>query len=189
MGLRLRELGFKVVEASFQEAPRHAILQSLADEIGEQCELGILSGKEVIYIDGARAVQPVSLLFEPSRRSPVHCTSTGKLFLCQLPKAVRHQFIHTLILSRYTSRTVTDAEELIRELDVVRERGWATNNEEYVTGVVGCAVPVLGGRKNMVAGLAISIPVARMPFEDLPRYIPALQKAAADLSTLLESES
>src|SRR5258708_5024776 len=65
MGPRLRELGFKVVEASFQEAPRHAILQSLADEIGEQCELGILSGKEVIYIDGARTAQPVSLLFEP----------------------------------------------------------------------------------------------------------------------------
>ena len=72
---------------------------------------------------------------------------------------------------------------------MVRERGWATNNEEHVTGVVGCAVPVLGQRKNMVAGLGISIPVARMAFEDLPRYIPALQKAAADLSTLLESES
>ena len=107
MGPRLRELGFKVVEASFQEAPRHAILQSLADEVGELCELGMLSGKEVIYIDGARTAPSASLLFEPSRRSPVHCTSTGKLFLSQLPQAVRHQFIYTLTLTRYTSHTIT----------------------------------------------------------------------------------
>lgn len=188
MGAKLLELGFKVIDSSMKEAPRHAILQSLADAIGEQCELGILSNNEIVYVDGVRTVRPAYLHCEPGRHAPVHCTSNGKLFLSRLPKALRHHLVHTLPLKRYTPNTITDPQELIRELDVIRKRGWAASNEEYITGVVGCAVPVLGPRKKMVAGLAITVPVARMAFEELPRNIPAMEAAAARLSALLTAD-
>ncbi|HVA37012.1 MAG TPA: IclR family transcriptional regulator [Candidatus Dormibacteraeota bacterium] len=187
IGPQLARLGLNAVNALLRDAPRHAILQSLADEIGEHCELGIMAGNEIVYVDSIRTARPASLNFEPGKRSPLHCTSTGKLFLSHMPPRLRGELVHALALTAYTPNTITDPGQLLAELAVVRERGWATSNEEYVSGVVGCAVPVYGPRKRLMAGLAVSVPVARRPFAELNTLIPALQSASARLSTALSA--
>lgn len=181
-GARLIELGFESTKAAFGDAARHAILQGVADQIGEQCELGIVRENGVVYIDSVRRVREASLQFVPGSRAPLHCTSTGKLFLSRLPDRIRAETVRALTLTRFTDHTITDPDTLLQELERVRERGWASNNEEFVTGVVGCAVPVWGARKTLLACLGLTIPVARVKFEALESFIPILEAAAERLA-------
>jgi DNA-binding IclR family transcriptional regulator len=77
----------------------------------------------------------------------------------------------------------------MRVLEETRRRGWAKTNEEYVKGVVGCAVPILSPDRDLIACLGVSVPVARVSFAELDRFIVPLQKAAALLSeTILQSD-
>jgi len=74
-------------------------------------------------------------------------------------------------------------------LDATRKRGWAKTNEEDVRGVVDCAVPILSPDRELIACLAVSVPMARVSFVELDRFIAPLQKAAALLAeTILQAD-
>src|SRR5581483_10646782 len=64
VGPRLARFAANVTAAWLADAPRHAILQALTDEVGEQCELGILQQNQIVYVDGGRTAVPASLQFE-----------------------------------------------------------------------------------------------------------------------------
>src|SRR3546814_2671527 len=66
-GDRLVQLALKVLEAAAKRAPRHAILKSLSDAVGETCNLGVLAGHEMVYLDRVEAQWPLGLRFEPGR--------------------------------------------------------------------------------------------------------------------------
>jgi IclR family acetate operon transcriptional repressor len=134
--------------------------------------------------------QPQGLQFNPGEAAPIHCTSTGKIYMSRLPQRAREKLVRALTLTRYTDTTITDPETLIRVLDETRHRGWAKTNEEFVKGVVGCAVPILSSDRELIACLGVSVPVARVGFAELDGFIAPLQKAAALLSeTILQTDS
>jgi IclR family transcriptional regulator, acetate operon repressor len=189
VGNQLVTLSAKVIGAAFRTARRHAVLRAVADEIGEQCEIGVVRDNVVTYVDSVRVLQPQGLQFNPGEAAPLHCTSTGKIYMSRLPERAREKLVPALTLTKYTETTIADPEALMRVLEETRHRGWAKTNEEYVKGVVGCAVPILSPDRNLIACLGVSVPVARVSFAELDRFIVLLQKAAALLSeTILQSD-
>ena len=106
-GKRLVQLALKVLRAAAARGPRHGILKSLSETIGETCNTGVMSGTEVVYLDRVEAAWPLGLRFEPGSRVPLHCTSLGKLFLSHLPEDQLRGFISALPLRRYTQNTIT----------------------------------------------------------------------------------
>ena len=125
--------------------------------MGEHCQIGVVSGTEVVYVDSVRGARAASLQFEPGERVPIHCTSTGKLFLAELDDAGLSRFLGHRPLPRYTPSTVTEPATLLVPVREVRRRGWAATDGEYVAGVVGCAVPIRGRNNAMLASLAVAI--------------------------------
>lgn len=182
VGPRLVELSFKVSAASFGDGVRNALLQTLADALGEQVELGAVRGAQVIYFATVRSVRPASLQFEPGRRAPLHCTSTGKLFLSEMPPAQRARMVQSLALARHAARSITDPEALLRQLEEVRAAGFATTVEEFAEGVAGCAVPIRDRQGAMVAALGVTVPLARLGPDGPTRHLDALRRTAARLS-------
>ncbi len=187
-GSRLIALALDTLDASFLQGPRHAILKALSDEVGETCNLGVISGSEVVYIERVESAWPLGLRFQPGSRVPLHCTAIGKLLLGFLPQKKRELFIHHVPLRRYTKNTITDPEKLAGELERIRAEGVSVDNEEFLQGVVCMAVPVAGLRRRIYTGLAISAPVARVSQEQVYDYLPALQESAAHLSALFTKE-
>ena len=107
----------------------------------------------------------------------------------RLPERIRAKLCRALPLTKFTDTTIVDVQALMKILDETRQRGWAKTNEEYVKGVVGCAVPILSPDRELIACLGVSVPVARVSFTELDRFIAPLQKAAALLSeTILQGE-
>src|SRR5215510_6798101 len=189
VGNQLVTLSAKVIGAAFRTARRHAVLRAVAGEIGEQCEIGVVRDNVVAYVDSVRVSEPQGLQFNPGEAAPLHCTSTGKIYMSRLPKRARAKLCRALPLTKFTESTIVDFHVLMKVLEDTRQRGWAKTNEEYVKGVVGCAVPILSPDRELIACLGVSVPVARVSFAELDTFIPPLQKAAALLSeTILQVE-
>ena len=109
-------------------APRHAILESLSNRIGETCNFGVMVGSNAVYLDRIELAWPLGLRFESGSRVPLHCTAMGKLFLSLLPSRKRALLLRTLPLHPYTESTITDPVQLERELDNVRSSRISTDH-------------------------------------------------------------
>jgi IclR family transcriptional regulator, acetate operon repressor len=117
----------------------------------------------------------------------VHCTSSGKLLLSYLPKKARERMIGTATLKQYGKNTITDPKKLEAALSEIRKTRVGTDDEEYFTGLVGVAVPVLGRANHVVAAVSVNAPAARMSLPGLLRHVGALQAAANSLSEALDA--
>ena len=93
-------------------------------------------------------------------------------------------------MRQFTATTITDPDQLLAVLARTRAEGWARTNEEYVKGVVGCAVPIVAPDGTLIACLGVSVPAARVGFVELERFREPLLRAAGLLSeTILHADS
>ena len=181
-GDRLVSLGLAVLQVAVASGTRHAILESLASKTGESCNLGVIAGGNVLYIDRVETHWPLGLRFERGSRVPLHCTAIGKLMLGQLPETSVDGYLSNGQLTRYTPTTITDPQRLKEELKRIRKQGHSTDNQEFMSGVVCVAVPVRGANGKACAGVAISAAEARLTLAEVKQFLPELREAASQLS-------
>ncbi|MDH4113363.1 MAG: IclR family transcriptional regulator [Actinomycetota bacterium] len=151
------------------------ILDDLAERTRETVNLGVLSGESVVYVDqvtGTRSIVSVSWV---GQRTPLHCTSNGKVLLAYATDAERDRLLR-VPLPRLTPRTITDVKKLRTQLSEIRVRGFSQTMEELEEGLNAVAAPVKGMGGDLVAALSVSGPAFRMRAVDLPR----LGKLTAD---------
>lgn len=186
VGHRMARFGLEILTNNGARAERRAILRRVVDEIGETCNLAMQNGDELVYIDRVETDWALKAELKPGSRVPLHCTSSGKLFLAQLPKARRRKMLEALSLKRYTVNTVTDVNLLEAQIDNIAQTDVGFNNEELQAGVIGVAVPVRDGGGRMIASVALQAPVARLPLARAMEYVPSLQAAAAAIASTFE---
>ncbi len=184
-GSRLISLAVESLGASVEQGMSHVILKDLSEAVDEACELGVLVGGEVSLIDQVQPDRGLTLRYGPGERVPAHCTAIGKMALSLLPRRRRERLIGNLPLKRFTENTITDAETIIGEVERARAAGVATASNEFLAGVVGVAVPVMGPRQRGCAALALVAPEARLTLEQALEHLPRLRAAADRLSAAL----
>jgi DNA-binding IclR family transcriptional regulator len=182
VGPRLAAFGAEVLLNANQRASRHAILQSLVEDIGETCNFTMLDGANVLYIDRVETPAPLRLNLQTGSRVPLHCTASGKLLLAMLPKPRRDHLLAGMPLPRYTDKTLTERKKLERELARIRSQRYSTDDEEFHAGVVCVAVPVRNAAGRTYAALAVHAPASRMPLTRALGHLPVLQRAARDMA-------
>ncbi|WP_018231264.1 IclR family transcriptional regulator [Thioalkalivibrio thiocyanodenitrificans] len=188
-GHRLRKLALRVLAHSSVAAPRHAILQSLSDQLGETCNITVLDGNQTVYFDRVETNWPVRVQLPPGSRLPLHCTASGKLFLAHMSQRDRGRLITAAPLKAYTDHSLTDPGLLEDELQRIAAEGLSTDNEEFITGMVAVAVPVYDASGHICATVAAHAPTVRKPLQELRRHVPALRLAAASLASLFDGEA
>src|SRR5688572_1842467 len=188
-GPRLTRIALDALLNAQVRAPRHAILKTLAQSVGETVNLTMLDGSEVVYLDRVETAWPLRMSLQPGSRVPLHCTASGKLLLASLAAARRKRLIAALPLERYTDRTLVDARRLEAELARIRRDGFATDNEEYLAGLVCVAVPVTLRRGRTAACVAVHAPVARMSLRAATGHLPALRRAATEIAADFEGDA
>jgi IclR family acetate operon transcriptional repressor len=182
IGPRLARLGLGVVARSGARRLRRAILARLVAELGETCNLTMLHGADVLYLDRVETAWPLRLDLKPGSRVPAYCSASGKLMLALLPDGQRAALLRTLVPARYTPNTIVDPVAFEAELDRVAGKGIALDNEEFVAGVICVAVPVMDTQGHCIAAIAMHAPVSRMPLSRALEYVPRLQDAARELA-------
>jgi IclR family acetate operon transcriptional repressor len=167
---------------------RHEILQRVVEEVGEACNLTVLDGTQVTYLDRVESEWPLRISFRQGSKVPAYCSASGKLFLALMPPAKRDLLLHQIPLERLTDNTITNKSELLKELTEIRRNGYALDREEFLSGLVCLAAPIFqkkGRSRACVAALAIQAPVTRMSQSDILTQLPVLQKAAETLAITL----
>jgi len=181
-GPRTRDMALGVMSNQALSAPRHAILQALSDEVGETCNCTMLDGDHTVYFDRVEANWPYRIQLPVGSKLPLHCTSSGKLFLAHMQPRIRQRLIDAAPLKRFTDRTITDPELLAKELKRIKGDGIGIDNEEFMAGMVAVAVPVFNAANEICFTVAVHAPAVRKPLEALRQYVPALRRAAAAMA-------
>lgn len=186
LGPRAKKLAIDVIGATQISATTHTILENVVGLVGETCNMGMLDGTEVVYIDRVECNWPLRAPLRPGSKVPCHCTAIGKLMLAHLPLRRRERLLAALPLDRYTDFTITDREAFADHLREIRKQGYSINNQEDSLGLIGLAVPVRNQANAVIAGLAIHGPEVRLSIEKAETYLDDLHAAAAQLGEALE---
>jgi IclR family acetate operon transcriptional repressor len=158
-------------------------LAHLVDEIGETANLAMLDGDQVVYVAQVPGRHSMRMFTEVGRRVLPHCTAVGKALLALSADDDVLALLARTGLPRHTPHTLTDPEELLDQLDLVRGRGYAMDEGEQEVGVRCVAVTVPGSRTRLA--MSISGPAPRMSDELLVHAVPVLQEAAGSLGAEL----
>lgn len=187
LGPRAAQLALTTLANSTFTRACRSLLRTLVESLGETCNLTVLDGDTVLYVERVETSEPLRLHTQPGTRVPLHCTASGKLFLSQMSAAERGLVIRRLPLKSMTYRTLTDIDLLEAELDRLAMRGIGVDNEEFVRGMVAVAVPVRNVEDGRVlAALAVHSPTARSSLEDLLKAVPKLKEIAVRIGPLLQ---
>lgn len=181
-GFRLDRLALGILSGPGHRRLTHAILESLAAEVRETCNLNVPDGGHMLYVDRVEAEWPLRLQLPVGTRVPLHCTASGKLYLSMLSSVELRTMLKTLKLERHTANTCTTIEELEKRLAVIRAEGIGTDDEEFLDGMTAAAVPVLDDHGRLNAVLAVHAPSIRMSLADARSHVPALRRAARQLA-------
>lgn len=158
--------------------------ETLAAEVGETVNVAILDGERVVNISEVRGPSAVAVHNWIGQSTPPHATSSGKVLLAHVPDLDLEALLGRR-LAGFTERTVTDVAVLARELDTVREQGWAATQEEYEVGLNALAAPVRDHSGLVVAAMSVSGPSYRLTLETFPAVVPRLCTAAENFSRRL----
>jgi DNA-binding IclR family transcriptional regulator len=160
------------------------LLEALAAVTGESINLGIRAGNEVHVVLDVASRQPLRFAQTSGSRVPLHVSAMGKCLLAHGDADLDEQIDQLGELARATRRTITDRGRLRAELDLVRERGWALNDEERNPGVRAIAAPVTH-EGDVVGAIAIQGPAVRLTDDRLPELATHLHTTAARIAPLL----
>ncbi len=187
VGPKFTHLAFGALAASTHNAPAHAVLDRLVQLVQETCNVGTLVHSEVLYIDRVEANHwPLRLHFSVGARVPLHCSAIGKLFLALMPAQRRRRLLSNLELRAWTECTIRTLPALETELRRIRKEQVAFDRQEFLSGVVCAAVPVIGRDGELLAALAIQAPHVRMDVEIARNHLPTLRRAARELAAIFQ---
>ena len=156
-------------------------MDALAVQTGETVVLSVPAGNEALDVAQAGAGHRISASTWIGRRTPLHASSDGKVFLAFGAADLGSD----APLEALTGRTVTDRRELERQLVEARQLGWAPAVGELEDGLNGVAAPIVDSGGDCIAALSVSGPVYRNPPERLPKLARLCVSAADDVSDRL----
>lgn len=164
LGLKLMEIGNAVLYYSDIRTVARPYLEELVERCNETVNLAILDDIDVVYIDQVESKNLiiVKMLAQVGNRGPVHCTSSGKALLAFLPPEKMEETITRLELVKYTNETITDLDNLRKELKRVRADGFAVDWGEREEHVRCIAAPIFNYEGRVVASVSISGPSTRI---------------------------
>jgi DNA-binding IclR family transcriptional regulator len=184
LGRRLAELGGAYLASIDQVQEFYDACRLLPTAAVETVQLAFLDGLEMTYLARHDGRQPVRLTSQIGRRLPASITATGKAALASLePDELDRRLAGVTELPTLTEKSLPDVAALRANLDVVRERGYAMDDEETVEGVV-CFGVMIPGRRPFEGPYAASITLlkARATEERVPLLVDDLRWLAARLS-------
>lgn len=159
LGIESFELGAAyLTHMSYADVVRETLAQ-LAKDTGDTVNMGVLRDADVLYVmkfPGASAYVTISRI---GGRVPANCVAIGKALLAQLTdEDLRARMPQPL--PKMTERSVGRLDDLLLELERVRDRGYAVDREQAALGRCALAVAVDFGESSEPAAISVSTDAA-----------------------------
>jgi IclR family KDG regulon transcriptional repressor len=159
-------------------------LHQLAQEIGETAYIGVLHGMNVMtvqVVEGNHAIRSHSRVGDSAY---AHLSAFGKAILAHLSDEQLNKMLNHLTLHKATEHTFDDNHMLREHLNVIRQQGYAIDDEETEIGLRCIAAPIFY-KGNVIAAVAISGPAVRLNRKRDRAVSKKLRECSAQISGLL----
>ncbi len=162
LGFKLIELGLASLDKVnvYQIAKQHMV--KLVDLIEETVFMSVCVDDEIVYVNRMDCSRSVRTNVTLGDHKPMHCTALGKSFLAYMSSQEVERVVQRKGLSAFTSRTITDYKVLVKELENVRARGIACDNQEIEEGLTCIACPIFDYSGKVIAAISVAGPTDRM---------------------------
>lgn len=182
LGMRLLELGNLVKARLNVRDVAIGPMRELYRQIQQPVNLSVRQGDEIVYIERSYSERSgMQVVRAIGGRAPLHLTSVGKLFLASEEPARLRAYATRTGLPGQTRNSITQLSDLERELQQARQSGMARDNEELELGVRCMAAGIFDDQGQLIAGLSISAPAARID----DNWATKLQATADEISSAL----
>ncbi|WNJ99353.1 IclR family transcriptional regulator C-terminal domain-containing protein [Thalassospiraceae bacterium LMO-JJ14] len=158
------------------------VMRQLMEESGETVNLAVEDGGEVIFLCQIECRQVMRALVPEGARAAMHCSGVGKALLAymsdpRLTKILEKRGLHAL-----TAKTIIKPKTLREELKIIRENGYAVDDEEHAVGLRCVAAPIFDEHDTAVAAISVSGPAARVVTDRIPVLGELVRRAASAIS-------
>ena len=181
IGMTLMELG----KAAHDRIDFKNIARPIMEQLMKQCQesvfLGIQNNDRITVIDVVESRKDFKITSPIGTSLPLSAGATGKLFLSKLDDKSLYEYLNSNPLRQYTSNTVIDLEQYVKELGKVRDDGFAYDNEEYISGVRAVAAPIKQHGAYLPAIWVVGFK-ASMAADKIPAVIEQTKAAALKIS-------
>lgn len=146
----------------------HGMLLDLVNVTGETCYLAVFN-QGVTLIDtvlGLGALRVVQVFLNDDKSAYLHTRTSGKLYLSTLSKEDLHTYISENPLIALTDKTIVSEQVLYNELELVRQNGYASDREEFMTGIDCYGFPIIVEGK-LIGCVTTSFPTAQKDKHDV----------------------
>ncbi len=152
---------------------------------GESTYLGILNNDQVLYISHLDSTQSLRVAGILGGCYPLYCSAPGKTLLAYQDEAYIDEYLNRKFEKR-TDNTITKKDDLKKELERIRSLGYATDNEEYSSGIVCLCAPIFDYTGKVVAALGCSSPTVYTSIDNIyDKFGKDIIEAAKSISTAL----
>jgi IclR family acetate operon transcriptional repressor len=142
-------------------------MHELRDTYDETTNLSVLDHLNLVYVDQLASSRAVRMFTRIGSHVPASATGSGKAMLAFSPASLLEELYAQEPYHSFAPNTITSAERLREELELIRSRGYALDREEYDEGVVCVAAPIFNHAGGTLGALSLSGPASRMYRLDL----------------------
>lgn len=161
----------------------HPYLERMAKIFGESVNMAVEDKMASVYVDVIRgSSQSLVTVQKIGNAVPMHCTGNGKILLLNYSDEDLDRLIKVKGLTKYTEYTLTTKEALRAELEKIRQRGYAYDEQERELGARCLAFPIYGDNGKVIAGMSVTGPQNRMTDEVLLPKLEEFRKITMEIS-------
>ena len=188
-GSRGYQLSYKVLRMGLRVLDRldfrriaQPLLRELSQQTKEAVHLAILQETRAICVEKFGGSQPVGLDARFGGVMPLHCTGVGKTLLAYQRGDLLIELVRTSGFRRFTPHTITRLTDLRKELERIREQGYAVEQEEAVEGLISVAGPVFDHMGRVLAAFAVAGPATRITSPRLTEIARLVRATSQEIS-------
>lgn len=183
------KIGLKLIEAvscyinslELQTEARPYVAQITA-ELGLTSHLGVLDGDQVVYIEKMDVFSNVRMYSQIGVRVHSYSCSLGKCLLSNFSANQIRKIMANCSFMRFTKKTLGSVDELLADLDKVRNRGWAIDDEEAEIGHRCIGAPIYDYRGDIIAAISASGPTSILTEDRIESVAQYVRKQALEIS-------
>ena len=185
LGLALSYLGKLVEQESSILTIATPVLQELNKKVGESVSMSIIDGNQRRCVLNFESMHPLTARHDVGDTSPLYAGASAKALLAFLPQKEIEEYLEEEPLQAITENTILDREQLLENLRLIREEGYALSKNERIAGACSVSAPILSNTGRPVASISIITPDVRFQEAEQEKLIEWILEARKQIERQL----
>lgn len=160
-------------------------LLALSRATSETVHLLSVTEYEVIYLDKIDTKYSLGLMSAVGKKNPIYCTAGGKAIAAFRDPSWIRDYLSQVQRIPFTQNTLVEDAAFLRELDRIRQEGYAIDDREHHEDILCVGAPIFDHTGQAVASISVSAPSSRFSLEDARSIAPLVMERAQSVSAKL----